>query len=69
MLLSIQDQVYDTNSQMEVTLLVDEGGLQASQHYWVKQLLLIISEIFIVSPKHTLVSFSQLASYACFSCS
>lgn len=43
-------------------MAIDEGGLTQNQHYWAKQLILILSEIFVVAPKHTLVSHIAAAS-------
>ena len=42
--------------EMDLVLLIDEGALKSHQHYWTKQFIKILSEIFVIAPKYTRVS-------------
>lgn len=41
--------------QLDLVIIIDEGALKPAQHYWVKQLIKILSEIFVISPQYTRV--------------
>ena len=55
-LMSLHDATFSTRP-LDVVFLLDEGALTSEQHYWAKQLIMILSEILVLSPKYSSVRF------------